>query len=131
MPMDDNFRVPQAINALFPPDVVCKQVWDEAYKAAIREGSTEEQARKLGAEAFRMEMPGLIGSDNICFFIDCVARGVMLGVFTEQESTRLLYAAQVAISARPRVPKVSYVKEKHYHSPYLTADQLNERLKLK
>ena len=130
MSTEDNTRIPKSISSLFPPDIRCEEAWNEALAAAIEQGSTQEQARKLAAEAFRESMPRLLGNDNICFFVDCVARGIVLGVFTAQESTRLLYAAQVALSARNKLPQPQPVMERRHHSPYLTADQLNQRRKL-
>jgi hypothetical protein len=51
-------------------------------------------------------MPPLSGADNIRDFVACVAHGLLLGVLSDSECTRLLYAAQVAGGmAQTRVPK--------------------------
>ncbi|HUD55992.1 MAG TPA: hypothetical protein VMR02_12235 [Terracidiphilus sp.] len=64
---------------------------------------SEEQCQDRAAEAaqraFCQAMPPLSGCENIRNFIACVAHGMLLDVFTGAESTRLLYAAQVANTA--------------------------------
>jgi hypothetical protein len=44
-------------------------------------------------------MPRLVGYENIRDFVACVAEGILLGAITESQSSRLLYAAQVAQGA--------------------------------
>ena len=41
-------------------------------------------------------MPRLVDYENIRDFVACVAEGKPLGAITDSESSRLLYAAQVA-----------------------------------
>lgn len=128
MPNEDSVNTTQLVNSLYPSYYLAEQAWQKAFAVGIERGSTQEEARKLAADAFRQGMPRLIERESVRHFIDCVARGVLLGVFTTQECTRLLYAAQVAISALPKLPQMPQVREKRYNSPYFTADQLNERL---
>ncbi len=49
--------------------------------------------------AYRKAMPPLTGAGNIRDFIACVAHGMLMDVFQPAESTKLLYAAQLAASA--------------------------------
>jgi hypothetical protein len=129
MTTEDDAKTLQSIRSLYPANMACEDIWDQTFAAGIERGVTKEEARKLAADAFRTAMPRLLGSQSVRYFIDCVARGIVLGVFTAQESTRLLYAAQIAISAIPKIPQSKLQTEKRYNSPYFTADQLNERLK--
>jgi hypothetical protein len=46
--------------------------------------------------AYRNAMPRLVGYENIRDFVACVAEGLLLGAITDSQSSRLLYAAQVA-----------------------------------
>ncbi|MGA7107416.1 MAG: hypothetical protein WBV28_09950 [Terracidiphilus sp.] len=62
----------------------------------------ERRAKEAGLEAYRKAMPPLAGTDNIRGFIACIAYGMLFDVFSGQESTRLLYAAQVANTAASR-----------------------------
>jgi hypothetical protein len=52
-------------------------------------------------------MPPLIGYNNICDFIACTTQGIILCVFREAEASRLLYAAQIALSTLSRQPKTT------------------------
>jgi len=89
----------------------CTDAFVRAYqevKAAGKESRNEgayefeRRARDAALEAFRKAMPSLAGAENIRGFIACVAHGMLFDVFSGQESTRLLYAAQVANTAASR-----------------------------
>src|ERR1700685_2571311 len=71
------------------------------YEANGKESDEECQDRAAVAaqRAYCQAMPPLSGCENIRDFIACVAHGMLLDVFTGAESTRLLYAAQVANTA--------------------------------
>jgi hypothetical protein len=62
----------------------------------------QDRAAEAAQRAYCQAMPPLSGCENIRNFIACVAHGMMLDVFTGAESTRLLYAAQVAKHRRTR-----------------------------
>jgi len=68
-------------------------------EGAARASST---ALKAAGEAFRVALPPLTGEANIGDFVACVAHGMVLGVFTANEGSKLLYAAQVASFAESR-----------------------------
>lgn len=59
-------------------------------------------AEKLAASAYRNAMPALSNRENIRAFIACVTDGVLIEVIQEDTSSRLLYAAQVALGGLPR-----------------------------
>ena len=60
------------------------------------------EAEKLAREAYRNAMPALTSREGIRAFIACVARGVIIEAIRENTSSRLLYAAQVALGGLPR-----------------------------
>jgi hypothetical protein len=60
------------------------------------------EAEKLAHEAYRNALPALSGRNNICAFIACIADAVLSEAIFEKTSTRLLYAAQVALAGLPR-----------------------------
>jgi hypothetical protein len=51
--------------------------------------------------AYSKAMPPLVGYENICNFIACVGYGMLTGHFVDSQATKLLYAAQVALSTVP------------------------------
>ena len=59
-----------------------------------------DQAQKI----YRNTMPPLSGAENIRDFIACVAYGLLIQAINTDESTKLLYAAQVAYSAVQKFP---------------------------
>ena len=50
-------------------------------------------------------MPPLSGYQNICDFIACAGYGILLGAIKDENGTKLLYAAQVALATVPRESK--------------------------
>ncbi len=50
-------------------------------------------------DAYRKAMPELVGHENIRDFIACAGHGLVIGSLTFLQATKLLYAAQVALSA--------------------------------
>ncbi len=74
----------------------CCEATTAAHRAAVARRQSDYQCTVAVREAYRTAMPPLSGADNIRDFIACVAHGMLIGVFTATDSTRLLYAAQVA-----------------------------------
>lgn len=64
-----------------------------------RESDFRREAKRAAENAFRDAMPPLAGRQNVRDFIACVACGLLKGVISNSESPRLLYAAQIAVSA--------------------------------
>ncbi|MFZ0743410.1 MAG: hypothetical protein WAM85_03345 [Terracidiphilus sp.] len=86
----------------------CLDAWTRAFKTELAKSGSRVSATFSGADAYRNAMPQLFGYDNIRDFIACVAQGTILGAIDASRSTRLLYAAQVALStyrSEPRPPK--------------------------
>jgi hypothetical protein len=86
----------------------CIHVWRSVYKTERARGESSYSAGSRASSAYRNAMPPLDGYSNIRDFIACVAQGVLLGAIEDRQSSKLLYAAQVALSAarlRQATPK--------------------------
>jgi hypothetical protein len=59
-------------------------------------------AARSAGQAYRKAMPTLTGQENIENFIACVAHGMLIGAIEGNDATKLLYAAQVALSTLQR-----------------------------
>ncbi len=81
-----------------PAVVRCCDAWQRAYDAEFANSSSNSYAAYAGAQAYRDSMPILVGFENIRDFIACTAQGILIGSIDERKSTKLLYAAQVALS---------------------------------
>lgn len=86
----------------------CHDAWIRAFKTELAKSGSKVSATFRGAEAYRDAMPHLLGYENICDFIACTTHGMLLGALETSRSTKLLYAAQVALTAlraQPAPPK--------------------------
>ena len=99
-----------------PPDAAlanaavarCCDAGSAAQRAASARQLSNYDSNIAIHQAYRKAMPPLAGPDNIRDFVACVAHGMLSGVFTSSESSKLLYAAQVAGGmAHNRAPKAS------------------------
>lgn len=100
---------PQTTSETNPAIVRCCEALARGYQDALAcpeqnetDKERETRARDAAIEGFRKAMPPLCGPENIRNFIACVAYGMLFAVFTDAEAKHLLYAAQVAHSARGR-----------------------------
>jgi hypothetical protein len=80
----------------------CRQAYAQAFQASKSQGSSQYEAERHGADAYRKAMPPLCGAENIRNFIACVARAMLTEMMNGADATRLLYAAQVAQAAIDR-----------------------------
>jgi hypothetical protein len=115
-----------ALNAVQPPPIPetagpsaenlavarCNQAYANALKAAREKGTDIFERRKIARRAFREAMPALSGRQNISDFVACVAQGILIEVFDSSDSTRLLYAAQVANTTSNSLLKPSLKRSK-------------------
>ena len=88
----------------------CCDAFNRTYKVNIAINQTKPAAVECAAAAFCEAMPPLVGYDNIRDFIACVAQGILLGAIESSRSSKLLYAAQVALSgarSRPSPPQAT------------------------
>jgi len=75
----------------------CCKAWKRVYRAEHDEG--DYYAPTKAAEAYRAALPPLTSRENCRDFIACVAQGMLLGAIEEKDGGKLLYAAQIALSA--------------------------------
>lgn len=101
MSTDSQPALPQG-SQLNPAVLRCRQAWAAARREAAARRKDSYDVRKAANSAFRDAMPSLSGIENIQDFIACVADGMMFEVISSLEAPRLLYAAQVAVSAHRR-----------------------------
>ena len=80
----------------------CCEAWNRAVVEATEQHMERYPAFESARRAYRRVMPFLCGEDNIRGFIAAVGQGMLLGVFSEKEGTKLVYVAQVALSSLPR-----------------------------
>ena len=100
MSFETEFQIPSELidstTQSCPAVAHCCTAWDRTYKTALAKGDSTGTAIRIAKKSYCQAMPPLIGFENIRDFIACVAQGVLLGAITESQSSRLLYAAQVA-----------------------------------
>lgn len=76
----------------------CQEVWELVYRLSLKKKKGGACALFDASQAYRNAMPPLIGYENICNFIACVSYGMLTRALMEDTGTRLLYAAQVALT---------------------------------
>jgi hypothetical protein len=97
---NEKSQQPTAEPAENPAVARCQAAWLHAKKVARTRRYTSYKTFSFANNAFSNAMPPLSTLESIRDFIACVAHGILIGVFSTEQSTRLLYAAQVAISAQ-------------------------------
>ena len=81
----------------------CQKTWERVYRSVQKEKNSAALARIEASEAYRAAMPLLLGHKNIRDFIACVTFGFASGILYHDNTTKLLYAAQIAFNtAGPR-----------------------------
>ena len=88
-----------------PAVALCTELWQKTHAATMEQTKSPYTADRCAAKVFRMAMPPLSGYQNICDFIACAGYGMLLGAIKEANGSKLLYAAQVALSTVPRESK--------------------------
>ncbi len=78
----------------------CTRAWVLFYCEATMKGASDDAARAKARLGYRLALPPLTGSRNVQDFIACVTHGMLFDVLDGKEATQLLYAAQVAHTAR-------------------------------
>jgi hypothetical protein len=91
--------------AAIPAIARCADAWRRVYAAKLAKKVNKYEASQAAGEAYRQAMPPLVGYDNIRDFIACVGDAMLHHIIFEPESTKLLYAAQVALSSVRLQPK--------------------------
>jgi hypothetical protein len=85
----------------------CMNAWERAYKAEKAKRKSDFDASEEAEKAYRNAMPPLSGYENIRDFIACVAHAMLIGAIRDNQGTKLLYAAQVALTTVRRQPAAS------------------------
>jgi hypothetical protein len=87
----------------------CMSAWKCAYNAEFAKCEDEEDASEVAQKAYRDAMPSLSGYENIRDFIACVVNAMLIGAIEDNQGTKLLYGAQVALTTirrQPAAPKL-------------------------
>ena len=82
-----------------PAVVRCMSAWERVYREESENGQERFHACQKADKAYRNAMPPLAGYENICDFIACTAYAMLKCIILGEQSAKLLYAAQVALSA--------------------------------
>jgi hypothetical protein len=82
----------------------CMKAWIRAFMEAMAKNKSEYESNKAAIQAYRDAMPSPCSYESIRDFIACVARGMLIGIIHGEESTKLLYAVQVAYGMSLRQP---------------------------
>ena len=88
-----------------PAVALCTEVWQKIHAATLERTKSPYTGERCAGKAFRLAMPPLSGYRNICDFIVCAGYGMLLGAIKEENGTKLLYSAQVALATVPRQSK--------------------------
>ena len=96
----------------------CCNAWERAYQATAADGKSDYFCRIDASVAYRNSMPSLSGFDSARDFVACVAHGLLIGAIPAEQASKLLYAAQVALSthrtaSKIRQPKSSPARRSH------------------
>ena len=80
----------------------CVTAWREALKRKGVKDPLEIAVweHTYAGKAYRQALPWLSTPDNVDAYIACVAHGFAIGAIEDKHVTKLLYAAQVAITSR-------------------------------
>jgi hypothetical protein len=104
-PLTPDAAVQRCLNAFH-------QAWD--LDDPNNKGLSPSGSQKV-SEAWRFAMPFLTSDpDSIDAFLACVTQGMLLNVLTQAEASKLLYAVQVAISARRARSEIARIHSKSH-----------------
>lgn len=101
------FEAVRLVGAEFPPDALptaalnVKRCIVEATAAAARadeEGLSAGERRRRAAAAYKLHLPVMDDKASVHAYIACIAEGISLNFINGNDGSKLLYAAQVALS---------------------------------
>lgn len=98
--------LPDPANTVPKNDAVlrCLECWGRKQLQSLVEGWSDADAMQRANEAYCMAMLALVGLLNIRDFIACVSHGLLIGAIKADQSSKLLYAAQVALAVQKSLP---------------------------
>jgi hypothetical protein len=76
----------------------CCEAWRNRFKVEKSNSKNKLLAVRYAGISYRNAMPPLLDYEGIRDFIACTAHGMLIGAIPHHDGTRLLYAAQVALS---------------------------------
>jgi hypothetical protein len=79
-----------------PAVAACMCAWNDDYLISKNSGMKEHDCKNNARAAYRAAMPDLNDAESILNFIACVGRGILLEVFNDYDTKKLLAAAQAA-----------------------------------
>ena len=85
----------------------CCEAWQRAFQDVMAKQDDEDYARWWAQKAFRNAMPALSGQEGIRDFVACAAHGLLINAIDEKRATKLLYAAQVALTTLARAQRAT------------------------
>ncbi len=74
----------------------CTSAWSAAYAKAIENGVPQNNALRMAAVAYKLQIPKMENLASTKSAFACIAHGISLEVFDGPQASQLLYAAQVA-----------------------------------
>jgi outer membrane biosynthesis protein TonB len=83
---------------------LCCDAFYRVYQAEYAKRDSNHLATEAASQAFRRAMPFLTGPEIVNDFIACVTHGILLGAIESPEASKLLYAAQIVLTAQRRQP---------------------------
>jgi hypothetical protein len=107
---------PSAANELIaasanPAVARCLSAWATAIKEAKMMKKDKYDTADDAKNAYRDAMPSLSGYENIRDFIACVVNAMLIGAIADNQGTKLLYGAQVALTTVRRQPAAPKLEE--------------------
>ena len=86
-----------------------RSIFPGDFEAKLLAGHEDIFAASEADKAYCRAMPVLAGYDGVRNFTACVAHGILIGTIKESDSTKLLYAAQIALAIAGQERKVRCV----------------------
>jgi hypothetical protein len=83
----------------------CCDAWESAFQAESKKCGNQYGARSEANTAYRKAMPPLSGHQGVSDFIACVTYGMLIEAIRNEDASKLLYAAQVALSSTRSQPQ--------------------------
>jgi hypothetical protein len=101
--MTEAIEIPGAADAssavsASPAVARCVEAWTSVFQAEIARSNSRAIAAYKAGKAYRIAMPLLSGYENVRDFVACTAHGLLIGAIDGSQSSKLLYAAQVALT---------------------------------
>jgi hypothetical protein len=84
---------------IIPAVARCCEAFQLAYDADFKKRKHDFLARQVAGQAYRNLMPPLSDKESIRDFVACVAHGLLIKAIEDNSVGKLIYAAQVALSA--------------------------------